>query len=244
MFAAPTGPATRPAKPAETARSAEPGKTPGARAQEPPVVNPNPPVPPRPIPASIVVDKEQRTVTIPCNVAARKLDYLSEIYPIEVIATYPHPLGRKAHETVVTFKDIKPSDVHLALQSLGLQPGRPTQGDGKPAGPLLRVYLVMPESGARVPMEKVLINSATSQRIAPMNWRFTGSNWRQPDPEKADRVYGADTTGTLITLFPVTDDCVIQTDLTPKDMSSMELETNTEILPREGMPLKMVIEVK
>ena len=244
VFAAPTGPATRPAKPVEVATTAQP-KAPVVHKEEPEViVNPNPPVPPRPIPASIVVDKEKRTVSIPCYVAARKLDYLSEVYPIEVIATYPHPLGRKAHETVVTFKDIKPSDVHLALLSLGLKPGRPTQGDGKPAGPLLRVYLEMPESGTRVPMEKALLNPATSQRIAPVNWRFTGSNWRQPDPEKDDRVYGADTTGTLITLFPVTDDCVIQTDLTHKDMSEMRLETNTDVLPKEGTPLKLVLEVK
>ncbi|MFI5379537.1 MAG: YdjY domain-containing protein [Tepidisphaerales bacterium] len=242
VFAAPTGPATRPAAVARV----DPVKAPVVHKETPPevIVNPNPPVPPRPLPASIVVDKEKRTVTIPCYVAQRKLDYLSEIYPIEVIATYPHPLGRKAHETVVTFKDIKPSDVHIALQQLGLQPGRPTQGDGKPAGPLLRVYLDMPDNGTRVPMEKVLLNPATGQRIAPVNWRFTGSNFRQPDPEKDERVYGADTTGTLITLFPVTDDCVIQTDLTHKDMSTMKLETNPDLMPREGTPLKLVIEAR
>src|SRR4051794_22637245 len=79
-------------------------------------------------PTDIIVDKEKRTITIPAKVAPRKIDdpRYKEIYPIEVIATWPFPKGAKAHETVVTY-DVKPSDVHKALESLGVKPGKPAR---------------------------------------------------------------------------------------------------------------------
>jgi len=87
---------------------------------------------------SIAVDTKARRVTIPCKIAMRKLPTLKEIYPLEVIASYPHPRGQKAHETVVTF-DIKPSEVHKAMESLGLKPGKPAKGVGAAAeGPEVR----------------------------------------------------------------------------------------------------------
>ena len=67
---------------------------------------------------ALVVNKEERTVSIPCLIAPRKLPNLNEIYPIEVVATSPAPAGKKAHETVVT-TGVKPSDVHKAIESLG-----------------------------------------------------------------------------------------------------------------------------
>src|SRR6516165_10377407 len=73
---------------------------------------------------AIVVDKDKRTVTIDCKIAPRKMEdpkYQGIIYPIEVIACWSYPKGQKAHETVVTIDGIKPSDVHKAIESLGLK---------------------------------------------------------------------------------------------------------------------------
>ena len=64
---------------------------------------------------------------------ARKLPTLDQIYPIEVIGTLPRPAGPEAHETVLTFKGVRPSDVHKALESLGLKPGKPAYGEGAPS---------------------------------------------------------------------------------------------------------------
>ena len=77
----------------------------------------------------IVVDKDKRTVTIDAKIAPRKIDdpRYKEIYPIEVIACWPFPKGQKAHETVVTI-EAKPSEVHKALDDLGLKPGKPGHG--------------------------------------------------------------------------------------------------------------------
>src|SRR6476646_831005 len=84
----------------------------------------------KPKPTGITVDKDKRTISIAAKIAPRKLAYLKgEIYPSEVIACYPHPEGKKAHETVVTITD-KPSDIHKAVESLDIKPGEPVLGEG------------------------------------------------------------------------------------------------------------------
>jgi hypothetical protein len=196
----------------------------------------------------VVVDKAKRTITIDAKIAPRKLEHLKgEIYPIEVIACWPHPKGKKAHETVVTI-EAKPSDVHKALVGLGLKPGTPRMGDTKeePQGPECKIYLDLPsEDGGtkRIPIEKSLVDKKNGKPLAPLKWRFTGSVMVQPDPEKDDTMYGADMSGTLITIFPVTNQCVFQTHLTLEYEKFLKLETNTKVLPKEGTPVKLVIEV-
>lgn len=194
------------------------------------------------------VDKEKRTITIDAKVAPRKLPIYDKIYPIEVIASFAHPHGKKAHETVVTI-ETKPSAVHKALESLGLKPGKPLMG-GKtevPEGPEVNIYLEVPSPDGtpkRITMDKTLVDSRTGKPF-PKNvkWRFTGSVVIQPDPEKDDKAYGADVSGTLGVIFPVTNQTVFQTNLSMEYEGLMKLETNSKVLPKEGTPVKLVIEV-
>ena len=98
------------------------------------------------LPDAIKVDKEKKTVTIDAKIAPRKLAYLKgEVYPIEVIACWAHPKGKKAHETIVTIEAL-PSAVHKAIESLGLKPGAPIMGGEKevPQGPDVNLYLEIP----------------------------------------------------------------------------------------------------
>src|SRR5438045_73211 len=82
------------------------------------------PVPSQDKKPAIVVDKDAKTVTVDVKMAPRMV--LKEKYPLEVIACWPHPKGKKAHETIVTIDEsIKPSDIAKALESLGLKPGTP-----------------------------------------------------------------------------------------------------------------------
>jgi hypothetical protein len=196
----------------------------------------------------LVVDKEKRTLTLSCAIAPRKLPQLNAIYPIEVGATYPTPRGQKAHETVVIFENARPSDVHKALEGLGLKAGSPAQGEnGTATGPELRLFLEFTNADGkpqRLPLDKTLVNRATGKPIADLTWHFTGSSLRQPDPERDEKVYGADLTGTLITFFPVTDETVIQSNLTLKDEPVLKLETDVKVLPKEGTPARLIIEVK
>jgi hypothetical protein len=192
--------------------------------------------------SGITVDKDKRTVTIDAKVAPRKLPKFTRTYPIEVIATFPAPRGQKAHETVVVY-DVKPSDVHKALVGLGLKPGKPGLGEvSKASGPLVEIYLEV--NGKKIPIEETMVDLKSGKPLPRLKWHFTGSAEKMPDPEKDDKVYGADLSGTLITIFPVTDDTVFQSALGAKDEGKWKLETNGKVLPKEGTPVKLIIQAK
>lgn len=196
--------------------------------------------------ATPIVDKEKMTVSIPCKIAPRKLPNLPDTYPIEVIACWAAPKGQKAHETIVTY-EAKPSEVHKALESLGLKAGKPARGEGTEAeGPEVKIYLEVPSEAGdprRIAIEKCLVDRKTGKTLPTLKWRFTGSVIRQPDPAKEEKAYGADLTGTLISIFPVTDDTVLQSALTMKDEPLIKLDTNKKSLPAEGAPVTLVLQV-
>jgi hypothetical protein len=195
----------------------------------------------------IKVDKEKKTITIDAKIAPRKLPHLKEIYPIEVIACYEHPKGKKAHETVVTI-DTKPSLVHKALEELGLKPGAPVMGGkDEPKGPEVKVYIEIPTAGGetkKLTMDKVLVDKAGRPFPKDVKFRFTGSVMASVDPDSKEKVYGADTQGTLIVIFPVSNQTVLQTSLTMEFEPVLKLETNAKVLPKEGTPVKLILEVK
>jgi hypothetical protein len=193
----------------------------------------------------VVVDKDKKTVTIDAKIAPRKLPHLKEIYPLEVVACWPHPKGKKAHETVVTI-DAKPSDVHKALESLGLKAGQPVQGEGDPKGPAVNVYFLVPDAAGlerKVTMDKAMLDPKNNKPFPKsVEWRFTGSAPVQPDPNKDEKVYGADWSGTLIAIFPVTKETVFQTSLQIENEKFLKLEVNNKIMPKEGTAVKLVID--
>jgi len=202
---------------------------------------------PKPAPGGVVVDTSSRTVTVTSKIAQRKLAHLDQVYSIELIASWPHPRGKKAHETVITY-DVNPSEVHKGLLDLGLKPGKPAKGESaKAEGPIVNVFIEVPAAdgtGKRLTMDKVLMDPKSKKPAPKMTFRFTGSVMSPVDPSKPDeKKYGADLTGTLIALFPVTDETVLQTDWTMKEEKYLKLEVNTDLLPKEGSPVKLVIEV-
>ena len=199
-------------------------------------------------PPGIVVDKEKKTVTFDAKIAPRKLEYLKgEIYPLEVIATYPHPKGKKAHETIVT-TDVKPSDIHKAIESLGIKAGKPVMGgqDEVPEGPEFNVYLGITDPAGdmkKVSIDKCMVDIKTLKTFPKdIKFRFTGSKMVQPDPNKPDMAYGADESGTFLSIFPVTDLTVFQTSLTMASEKFLKLETNPKVVPKEGTPVKVILQ--
>ena len=195
----------------------------------------------------VAVDKAKRTVSIDAKIAPRKLAHLDKTYPIELVACWPHPRGKKAHETVVTI-DSDPSAVHKGLEELGLKAGKPAKGEGtKAEGPEVNVYIEVPDGAGgtkRLTMDKFLIDPVSKKPAPKVKVRFTGSVMSPVDPSKPDeKKYGADLTGSLLALFPVTDETVLQTDWTMKEEKYLKLEVNTQAMPKEGTPVKLVIEV-
>lgn len=196
--------------------------------------------------AAVAVDKEKKAVTIDATIAPRKLAHLAEIYPIELIAGWAHPKGKKAHETVVTI-DANPSDVHKALVDVGLKPGKPAKGENAvAAGPDVNVFIAVPVGDGpakKLSPDKFLLDPKTKKPFPKsVKFRFTGSVESQVAPDKPEKKYGADLSGTLIVIFPVTDETVLQSSLTMKEEKYLKLETNKDALPKEGTAVKLVIE--
>ena len=196
-------------------------------------------------PAGIKIDMAKKAVIVDAKVAPRKLAKYDQIYPIEVIACWPDPKGQKAHETVVTI-DAKPSDVHKALVSLGLKPGKPAHGEKAEAlGPEVKISLEIPQGGGtrKLSIHRFLIDPKTKQGFPrDVKFRFTGSAMRKPDPTKADEKYGADMSGTLIAIYPVTDETVCQSSLTMKEEKYSEAGGRLGLIPKVGTPVKLIIE--
>ena len=196
--------------------------------------------------SGVTVDKEKRTVTVAAKVAPRKLPNLDQVYSIELIAGWGAPKGKKAHEIVVSI-DANPSEVHKGLESLDLKPGKPAKGENaKAEGPIVNVFfelLAADGSAKRLTMDKVLLDPKSKKPAPKMTFRFTGSVMSAVDPSKPDeKKYGADLTGSLIVLFPVTDEVVLQTDWTMKEEKYLKLDVNPDVLPKEGGAIKLVIE--
>ena len=195
---------------------------------------------------SMSVDTKARKVIIPCRIAARKLPTLKEIFPLEVIASYPYPRGQKAHETVVTF-DVKPSKVHEAMISLGLKPGKPAKGvDAAAKGPEVQIFLEFAGITGKsrvLPISRTLVDTRTGKPMPMLKWHFTGSAMRKRDPSKPELTFAADMSGTLISVFPVTDETVFQSNMTLKEESLLKLETNKSILPPLGTVVNLIIKV-
>jgi hypothetical protein len=204
----------------------------------------------------ITVDTAKKSVIIEAKVAPRKLEHLKgEVYPIELIACWAHPKGKKAHETVLTI-DVNPSDVHKALEQIGLKPGKPAKGaamkEGDPhpkgEGPEVNVFIEVPDEAGgtkRLTLDKVLIDPKTQKPAPRMTFLFTGSVMTAPDPNRPDdKKYGADVTGSLICLFPVTDEVVLQTTWTMAEEKFLKLDVKPGVLPKEGTPVKLVLQAK
>lgn len=204
--------------------------------------------------SGVTVDATKKTVTVDAKVAPRKLEHLKgEVYPIELIACWSHPKGKKAHETILTI-EVDPSEVHKGLEQIGLKPGKPAKGaapkegepDPKAEGPEVNVFIEVPDAAGavkRLTLDKVLIDPKTKKPAPKMTFVFTGSVMSAPDPNKPnDKKYGADLTGSLICLFPVTDEVVLQTGWTMKEEKFLKLDVKPGTLPKEGTDVKLVIE--
>ena len=115
-----------------------------------------------------------------------------------------------------------------------------------PQGPAVKLYIEFtgPDGDTKkVSIDRTMVDKNGKTFPKSVEWRFTGSVLSKPDPTKGDTIYGADMSGTLIAIFPVTDQTVFQTSLTMAEEKYLKLEINTKLMPKEGTPVKLVIEL-
>ena len=198
----------------------------------------------------IFIDRKNSRVVVDVEIAPRKLPHLKQVYPVEVMVAGAE--GKKAHETVLV-SVASPFQVHRALEKLGLKAGQPGIGDKRPAtGPEVRIWIEYPgRSGLnkKVDLASAVVDRRTGLALdggassagRAVRWFFTGSAMVQADSSSAKEIYGAEFSGTLVTIFPVTDETVFQSNLGMDAESLFNLEV-AGILPPVGSKAKLLIE--
>lgn len=205
-----------------------------ASAQEP-----TPTTQPQPLLPHVRIDREARAVEIDAKVVNREAQWL------ELLVCSP---GSREHETILT-SPAKPSHVHLALLTIGLQPGAPMSWRrveqqveiDPPRGPALRVVVLETRDGKTVRHDanQWIIHQQTRQVMPDNHWLFMGSQFVQID---GNEVYRADLGGTLISLVNFGDDLVGRpTTTTNMDDQSM-WGCRTEAIPPVGTAVVVRLE--
>jgi len=189
----------------------------------------------------ITVDPEAGVIDLAATIVDVEPQWL------ELIATTPN--GRE-HEAIVTVA-VKPSRLHLALVTLGLQPGHPMinkQDNGQvstepPIGPAVQVLFVYEMDGQihETPAYDWVVDQQTGEPLPKGRWLFTGSVFRQ---WKGREYYMADEAGSVVSLVNFGDDLIVyQTDKT-QDTDFQQLQINPDMPLPYGSELTLRIRLK
>jgi len=189
----------------------------------------------------ITIDPQNQWVDLDATVVLRQGGWL------ELLACTP---DSRTHESILAVHAL-PSHVHLALLTLGLEPGAPMkwhlEGEdyvATPAhGPKIAVTVIVPQADGpprEVPANQWFVHKQTGQSPPDNVWLFTGSSF---DQEKDPPRYRADVEGSVISLVNFGDEVLARpTDTTSQNDQGM-LQPNTEQIPEVGTKVKIRLRV-
>ena len=180
----------------------------------------------------IQVDIAHKTLRVECRTV--KAEYPLEFYCV-VANTYEY-------EAVLS-SQVKPSNLHLALLMLGLQPGKSLQYSKAtdsltpPKGPELRLSVEWVKDArlVRYPANQLLRSIKTKQPAPAMTWCFAGSRIIKG-------AYMADVTGYLVSVVNVDGMVIDLPKPSSRAMDDREWEPNWELMPETGTQVWLVIE--
>ncbi len=181
--------------------------------------------------AHIQVDLKAREVRVDCESVAAE-------YPLEFLAVVT---GTNEYEAVVR-SAVKPSDLHLALLMVGLQPGEPVRYSEAaktwlpPSGPPVNVWFeyVKDSKPQRVPAARWMRDVRTKKPPAAFSWVFTGSR-------TVDGVYVADQTGSLVGVINNENSVLDVGALKSRALEARDYERNADLIPPTGTPVVMIL---
>lgn len=204
---------------------------------------------PPPALPGITLDREAGLIDLDATVIGHGCEWL------ELVAC---TRGSREHEALVTI-DAKPSDLHVALLLLGLEPGTPQTGirgeDGwtlvPPTGPAVDLHFLVPLQGPEdeqsdltetlVPVESWVFDQATEAVLPDPThggWIFTGSrlvrDTRQPPGPDNPEVYLADVNGTVISLVHFGDETIGRDTTVTESNDGQNLVPHPATMPPNG----------
>jgi hypothetical protein len=182
----------------------------------------------------VEIDAQRRQVRVECEMI--RIEAPLEFFCVAV--------NGPEHESVLRTR-AAPSNVHLALLAIGLEPGEParfSEAANKwlpPSGPPVRVTVRFADRAGRettIPAGRLMRDIRAKQPMPDRPWVFTGS--RTLD----DGRYAADVTGYVAS--------VVNFDLSPLDVPRvasnanelLEYEINPDVAPEMGAKVTMILE--
>lgn len=181
----------------------------------------------------LTVDVKNRQVRVEC--ISLGVDAPLEFF---VVTT-----GGPTHESVLASR-VKPSDLHLAMLMIGLEPGEPVRYSQTaerwfpPTGPRIHLSVEFEQNGKTVhmPATRLMRHLRTRKEMPATTWIFCGS--RVMD----DGNYAADVTGYITSVVNFDLTVIDVPDLRSNANETLEWETNTDVAPPEGAAVTLIIE--
>jgi hypothetical protein len=181
----------------------------------------------------IHVDAQAKQIRIECEEIDCKM-------PLEFFCVVN---GTNEHESVLRTK-ARPSNIHLALLMLGLEPGEGVKYSDAakkwfpPHGPPLRISCEFEKDGKKltVPAYRMMRDIKTQKPMPPMTWIFVGSKV-MPDGN-----YAADMTGYVVSVVNFELTLIDIPDLASSANETLEWQIDTDVAPPGGTPVTMIIE--
>ena len=179
----------------------------------------------------LTIDLVKHTVDLDATVILREGGWL------ELLACSP---GTRTHESIFVVH-AQPSHIHLALVTLGLEPGAPIRWEYVdnqykthfPHGPSIVVSIVYQQQGKtiEVPANQWIVDRKTGQLLPDNTWLFVGSMFnRTIDPP----TYRADSEGTVLSIVNFGDEVLARaTDRTNQNDQGI-WRPNTDQIPPIG----------
>jgi hypothetical protein len=152
--------------------------------------------------------------------------------------------GTAEHEAVLR-SDVQPSNLHLGLLMLGLQPGEPVRFSKAadkwlpPHGPPLQIFCEWQGKDGKpvnVPAYRMMRNVKSKKPMPAMTWIFAGSRVME------DGKYAADTTGYIVSVVNFDLTVIDIPELASNANESLEWEYNPDVVPEKGTKVWMIIE--
>jgi biopolymer transport protein ExbD len=184
----------------------------------------------------IQVDVKHKSVRVECESCNAHQDVGLEFFCVTA--------GGNEYESVLR-TEAKPSNIHLALLMIGLQPGEPVKYSEAtkkwipPHGPPLRItceFVDKDGKSQRVPAARLMKNHKTGKEPGPFNWVFVGSRVME------DGKYAADATGYVVSVLNSELTVIDIAQLAGTALESRELDRNEDLMPGAGKKIWMVIE--
>ncbi|MDA0837685.1 MAG: YdjY domain-containing protein [Planctomycetota bacterium] len=150
--------------------------------------------------------------------------------------------GGKEHESLLVM-DCKPHELFLALQTLGLRPGKGVDFQGEqrtPSGDKVYLYLEYKEDDkvVRHRVEDLVWDIQAKKTMERTPWIFVGSKFLN-DPDTGKPIFMAQLEGNIIATYH--DPYAIFDHPLDTGADDTFYHTNEKLVPQVGTPIKLII---